>query len=454
MTKKLWFWQACAALSLVLLLLGLYLLLKPVPVTLIINGETREHATRLREPGLILAEAGIGFHPQDSLTPAPGSRVPRGGVITLESARWVQVWEDGELQAEFFTPERIPAQHLLEAGIDWTENSRLLYRGEAVDVYDSLPRTAFYLLEIRRPASFNGELTHAPTVLSALWEQGVTVSSADDLSADWAQSPAHADSVHVRQARPVSVMADGVQIDGFSAARTVGGVLADLGLPLQSLDRVVPPLEAAPPEEGMITVTHVREAVQLAHTASPFGSTMVPDPETLLDTRSLISPGQSGIDVTRTRVVFEDGVEQTAFEEETWQAAAPQDEVVGYGQQINVRTIDTEYGPLEVYREVTMYATSYHPCGFKDRCSYTTRNGCTLEKGVVAVSAAWYPYMVGQRVYIPGYGIGLVCDSGGGIPGRHWIDLGYSDDDYRAWYHWVPVYFLTPVPDTVLWLLP
>jgi 3D (Asp-Asp-Asp) domain-containing protein len=101
-----------------------------------------------------------------------------------------------------------------------------------------------------------------------------------------------------------------------------------------------------------------------------------------------------------------------------------------------------------------MYATSYHPCAFKDGCHYTTRNGCTLEKGVVAVAAAWYPYMVGQYVYIPGYGKGVVCDSGWGIPGRYWIDLGYADEDFINWHSYVPVYFLTPVPETVLWVLP
>ena len=101
-----------------------------------------------------------------------------------------------------------------------------------------------------------------------------------------------------------------------------------------------------------------------------------------------------------------------------------------------------------------MYATSYHPCAFSDGCHYTTRNGCTLEKGVVAVAAEWYPTMVGQYVYIPGYGKGVVCDSGWGIEGRYWIDLGYADEDFINWHSYVPVYFLTPVPETVLWVLP
>jgi 3D (Asp-Asp-Asp) domain-containing protein len=61
--------------------------------------------------------------------------------------------------------------------------------------------------------------------------------------------------------------------------------------------------------------------------------------------------------------------------------------------------------------------------------------------------------MQGQPVYIPGYGHATVEDVGGGIPGRFWIDLGYSDNDYEAWGDWVTVYFLTPVPQNVVYIL-
>jgi hypothetical protein len=49
-------------------------------------------------------------------------------------------------------------------------------------------------------------------------------------------------------------------------------------------------------------------------------------------------------------------------------------------------------------------------------------------------------------VYVPGYGIATILDVGGGIPGRPWIDLGYSDSDYVSWHQWVTVYFLSPPP--------
>ena len=44
--------------------------------------------------------------------------------------------------------------------------------------------------------------------------------------------------------------------------------------------------------------------------------------------------------------------------------------------------------------------------------------------------------------------------SGGGFPGKYWIDLAYTDDAYVPWSSYVTIYFLTPVPKTIPWILP
>ena len=49
--------------------------------------------------------------------------------------------------------------------------------------------------------------------------------------------------------------------------------------------------------------------------------------------------------------------------------------------------------------------------------------------------------------------IGTIEDVGGGLPDRHWIDLGYSDDDWVGWGGWMTIYFLTPVPANIMWIL-
>ncbi len=48
-------------------------------------------------------------------------------------------------------------------------------------------------------------------------------------------------------------------------------------------------------------------------------------------------------------------------------------------------------------------------------------------------------------MYIPGYGLAVAGDTGGGVKGLM-IDLGYGDDDYQEWSKTVEVYLLAPAP--------
>ena len=76
-----------------------------------------------------------------------------------------------------------------------------------------------------------------------------------------------------------------------------------------------------------------------------------------------------------------------------------------------------------------------------------------LAKGVVAVVSEWYSVLKGYQVYVPGYGVGVIGDSGYGIPGTTWIDLGYDNDNWVPWSKVVTVYFLYPAPEEFPWFL-
>jgi 3D (Asp-Asp-Asp) domain-containing protein len=105
---------------------------------------------------------------------------------------------------------------------------------------------------------------------------------------------------------------------------------------------------------------------------------------------------------------------------------------------------------IEYWRKLTVYATSYSPCRVGGgRCDSGTASGSQVGHGTIATTVDWFLAMRGQGIYVPGYGTGYVADTGGGIPGRYWIDLGYSDADYISWHQWVTIYFLTPVPEYV-----
>lgn len=129
---------------------------------------------------------------------------------------------------------------------------------------------------------------------------------------------------------------------------------------------------------------------------------------------------------------------------------------------MSIRTLTTADGQtLSYWRVLTLYATSYSPCRLGlpyPGCHSGTASGAIAQKGVVAFVRSWYYLMQGQAVYVPGYGTATVEDVGaGGVPfaGNHyWIDLAYSDDDWISWGGWVTVYFLTPVPANIPYILP
>ncbi|MCD6475554.1 MAG: DUF348 domain-containing protein [Anaerolineaceae bacterium] len=442
----------------------IFILVQPSTITLIINEESYTVQSNSRQVAQILLENNIPLLPQDTIKPDLNDRLPRGKDIIIERAVWVQFWQNGELIAEILSANRHPSTLLSEADVSLPANAILQLNGFEVEFNQELPRMDQYVFQIITPVTLTVEIdgdkveiqSTSATLGEALWEAGIAVSSVDSVSMDL-NSPLEEDAlVTIKQATPVTVTINEQTIEGFSAAGSVGEALIDLGVSPQNLDLVTPAVEQPLPQNRQIQLVRVREETILEQHTTPYERLFEPDPELALDGRSLIQAGQTGIDVTRTLVRYENDIEVNRTVEENWIASEPQDEILGYGQLIEINTVESEYGNLEYYRAVKMYATSYHPSAFSDgpKAHTTTRGGCTLEKGVVAVAAAWYPSMVGQEVYIPGYGRGVVCDSGGGIPGRYWIDLGYSDEDYVGWYHWVTVYFLTPVPPTILWVLP
>jgi 3D (Asp-Asp-Asp) domain-containing protein len=57
------------------------------------------------------------------------------------------------------------------------------------------------------------------------------------------------------------------------------------------------------------------------------------------------------------------------------------------------------------------------------------------------------------NLFVPGYGVGVAGDTGGGVR-RYHVDLGFDDDNYEGWHWYVDVYLLEPVPSNIPWILP
>jgi uncharacterized protein YabE (DUF348 family) len=401
-------------------------------------------STRPRALALLL----ILLLPQ-TLTPPPAPPPPR-----------IIVHADGvshPLETRADTPQEL----LALAGVALQPGDQILLDGQVISPAASLPPRDPLILQIRRAVSveLNGETlrTTSPTLAAALWQAGIPLRARDQLTPA-AATPLDAPlTAALTPARRITVTAAGARVTSRSAAPTVGAALAEAGMPPQGADYSLPPLEAALPADGQIELVRVHEEIVLEQESLPFGTVYQPAPEIEIDTQQVIQAGQFGLRVRRVRVRYENGVEVGRAVEAEWTAAEPKDRIVGYGTSIIVRTLSVPGGSIEYWRAVPAFATSYSPCRLGTNfCGNTTASGLPLQKGVVGVIRSWYNAMVFSQVYVEGYGVGTIADIGAGVPGQHWIDLGYSDDDWEQWASQVIIYFLTPVPpaDQILWILP
>lgn len=354
-----------------------------------------------------------------------------------------------------------PAALLIAAGIPFTPDDMVLVNGLPV-AHDSLLEDNATTIEVRDsfPIKFfnNGEeidlKSAASTVGQALADMDIMLRESDYLNPPASTPILGPMTIEYRPSAEIEIAAGEESHFRFTSSETVGEALAEAGLSLQGLDYSFPAESEKLPADGKIRVVRVNESIALVQKSIPFNTEVQLTADLELDQQELLQVGEPGLAVTRTRIRYEDGQEVNQETDAEALVRPAKDRIVGAGTKIVIRTVDTPEGPLEFYRAVQVYATSYSPCRLGvPWCGYGTAGGLKAQKGVIGVLRSWWRYMNGDPVYVPGYGRAIISDIGAGIDGRYWIDLAYGDDDYVPWHSWVTLYFLTPVPPTIMYIL-
>jgi uncharacterized protein YabE (DUF348 family) len=361
---------------------------------------------------------------------------------------------------------RTPAQFLSSARLKLGVYDCVNYLGSPAPLDALLPEARSYTLTVRRavpltiisPAGRKTIQTCAQTIGQALAENGYTLYAADRFDPP-ADTPIEgSQSVTYRPSQALTVSVDGKQFPGRSAASSVGQALAEAGLPLIGLDSSTPSENDPLPADGKIQLNRVIESVSLAQKSIPFASRTEPSGDLELDQQALIQGGEPGLAVTRLRSRSENGVQVSQKTESETLVRPPQDRILGYGTKIVIRKAEVDGVSIEYYRALTLLTTSYSPCRSATpdgKCSYGTASGLPVKRGTVAMVYSWYLAFGYDRLYIPGYGFATVGDVGGGPPGSHyWVDLGWTDADYQPMSGSTIIYFLTPVPKNLVYILP
>ncbi len=446
-------------LSLVLVTAGLAVLYYATarPALLRFNGESQQLRTHARRPADLLLEAGIVLGPNDALVPGndtqlnwDGGRLP---VVEFNQARPVVIVDQSSIEvvessetspANLIDNQLFPGDRLVVNGLPLRSD---------IPTHIRLRRA----VPIRLQADGRELLLHsaASTLGEALWENGIYLYEGDRLD-PLPDTPVDGPiQAQLHRSIPLSIRIGGQEIRGRSAAETVGAGLNDVGLQLAGLDYAIPDTSQPIPSDGQIQLVRVREQVQMEQQPLSFDTIYQPLDSLKIDNQQIVQPGAYGVITNRIRVRSEDGVEVGRTLEGEWIAQDPTSQIIGYGTQIQIQSVATADGPLDYWRAVDMYATSYSPSragvSADARNFGITASGKRLVKGLVAIDRSLIPF--GTMMYVPGYGYAEAADTGGGVKGR-WIDLGYEDDNWVSWSGTVTVYFLTPVPTSIVYVFP
>jgi len=451
------------------LMITLAILFRPMPtptITTISNqtitlniGETvqtiQTGATTIAE---VLTEQGVEVAPNDAISHPPTEPITDGMIITISRARDVTLTINGEEQT-LKTPFENPLEILDQAEIILSAEDKIWLDGSTatlaslplwtVPVTDITIRTAMTLTIVDNRVESTIRTT-ADTVGDALFDAEIDLYLTDSVSPSADTLITQDMQIMIDRALPIQLVVDGVTVEARTNADTVDGLLAEMNAPLFGLDYVIPAGDTLVTQNMTVEIVRVTEEVITSTDTIPYEVIYQSDASMNLDQKATIQTGQNGIQETRTRIRYENGIEVNRTTEGTTVTQAAVNEVIAYGTNIVLNTIDTPHGPREYWRTFRVYATSYHPeaLGGDD----VTAIGAKLEKGIIGADPRIIPWRT--QMYVPGYGVGMMADTGGARSSHYWIDLGYSDADWEAWHDYVDVYLLTPIPEEITYLLP
>jgi resuscitation-promoting factor RpfB len=451
------------------LLITLMILLRPEPtqtittitdktITLNMGSEIRTIQTGASTIADMFDEQRIELAPNDALSHPLSAPIMDGMTVTINRVRDVTLTING-IQQTLQTPFDYPLDILESAGVTLSASDQIWLDGTLATL-DTLPvwTVPVTAIEIRQAMTLtiiddgieSTISTTAETIGEALFDEGIALYLTDTMSLPTDTIITQDMQISIDRAIPIQLVVDGVTVEARTNVSTVEDVLTELNAPLFGLDYAIPSGETPVTENMTIEIIRVTEEVITTAETIAYEVTYQADSSMDLDQKITVQVGQNGTQETRTRIRYENGIEVSRNSESTAITSPPVNEVIAYGTNIVFKPIETPEGTRQYWRTFRVYATSYYPeaLGGDD----VTAIGAKLKKGIIGADPRLIPWRT--EMYVPGYGIGMMADTGGPRSSRYWIDLGYSDDDWEAWHGYVDIYLLAPVPDEINYLLP
>ena len=432
--------------------------------TIYYDGKTETIKGRFNTVQEVLEASDIPYRPEDLIRPGLDAVPDSGTAITINRAQPVKL-KIGENTRTIWTLQPDVASVLVESGIMLNPFDQVLIDDQPVSIQEleGMPLAETIAISRQRSVTIHDGaetmefMTEAIIVGKALEEAGTILFESDKVDPPLGSWLVPNQEIEIHRAMPYTILVDGMRIETSSHHTAPLDILEEAGIGLSGQDYVLPDVDAPLESGDTIEVYRVTEGYEIQEVPLPYSSILVGTDELEIDQRAVLNHGVSGIQQQQTRIRYENGIEVSRSPTGEWISREPTDEVVGYGTNIVIRSLDTPGGPIEYWRVVRMRVTSYTAASAgksPDHPSYgITASGLPAGTGVVAIDPNVVPFR--SNVYVEGYGIGFAGDTGGALKGRI-IDLGYDEGELISWRGFVDVYYLTPVPpgESINYLIP
>ena len=272
-------------------------------------------------------------------------------------------------------------------------------------------------------------------VKDILAEAKIEVTEHDNLSHSLHAKIGEEGKIDIQKAFEVTIVDGGKPKQVWSTSTTVANFLKQQGVQLGELDRVESKLEDIITPGKEIAVVRVEKVTDVVEDSIDFAVETKNDESLLKGHEKVEQPGVEG-KVSRTyEVVYENGqeVSRTLMSENVLQQ--PTTEIVAVGTKVAVASVSRSEnaGGEPNGREFYVTATAY--TATCNGCSGITKTGINLLANphlkVIAVDPNVIP--LGSKVWVEGYGYAVAGDTGGAIKGNI-IDLFMPNvEDAYSW---------------------
>lgn len=277
--------------------------------------------------------------------------------------------------------------------------------------------------------------TEAETVSEVLDEIDIVLDEGDVISPLPESPVTDGTEIVIRQAVPVTIECNGTTIAMDVIGSTVADALVAAGIDPSAGVYVTPSVEDELAEDMTITATDVFTRVVREQGEIPAETVVEEDPTLLAGKTRVVQEGVAGSGIQVWEVLMVGSAEATRTLKAEEVLVAPTPTIVKVGTRIpDVRSgtylrpgADSKASPPASGTPIVVTATAYTPwdpgCGGINIIDRKLRSYKIPEGwGIIAVDPSVIP--LGSRLYVPGYGYGVACDTGGAITGAR-IDVCY-----------------------------